>query len=58
LIKIFRGFPAEAFRKIKNSLRNQSLSVFAFNDKPASIAWEAARNKGLENQIKFIALTD
>jgi len=56
LIKTFRGLPAEAFRKTLDSLGNQSLYVFAFNDELASQAWQVARNAGVENQIKFIGV--
>ena len=56
LIKTFRGLPAEAFRKTLDSLGNQSLYVFAFNDQLATQAWQIARNAGVENQIKFIGV--
>jgi len=56
LIKKFKGLPAEAFRKTLDSLGNQSLYVFAFNDELASQAWQVARNEGVENQIKFIGV--
>jgi signal transduction histidine kinase/DNA-binding response OmpR family regulator len=56
LIKTFKGLPADAFRKTLDSLGNQSLYVFAFNDELAANAWQAARKKGLENQIKFIGV--
>jgi len=56
LIKTFKGLPAEAFRKTLDSLGNQSLYVFAFNDELASQAWQVARNAGVENQIKFIGV--
>ena len=56
LIKTFKGLPAEAFRKTLDSLGNQSLYVFAFNDELASQAWQVARNEGVENQIKFIGV--
>ncbi len=56
LIKTFRGLPAEAFRKTLDSLGNQSLYVFAFNDELASQAWQVARNEGVENQIRFIGV--
>lgn len=56
LIKTFKGLPAEAFRKTLDSLGNQSLYVFAFNDQLATQAWQIARNAGVENQIKFIGV--
>ncbi|WP_312750718.1 substrate-binding domain-containing protein [Epilithonimonas hominis] len=56
LIKTFRGLPTEAFRKTLDSLGNQNLYVFAFNDELASRAWQVARNAGVENQIKFIGV--
>ncbi|WP_379962989.1 substrate-binding domain-containing protein [Epilithonimonas sp. UC225_85] len=56
LIKTFKGLPAEAFRKTLDSLGNQSVYVFAFNDELASQAWQVARNEGVENQIKFIGV--
>lgn len=56
LIKTFKGLPVDAFRKTLDSLGNQSLYVFAFNDELAANAWQVARNKGLENQIKFIGV--
>lgn len=56
LIKTFRGLPEEAFRRTLDSLGNQSLYVFAFNDELAARAWQVARNAGLENQIKFIGV--
>ncbi|WP_313100041.1 substrate-binding domain-containing protein [Epilithonimonas sp.] len=56
LIKTFKGLPAEAFRKTLDSLGNQSLYVFTFNDELASQAWQVARNAGVENQIKFIGV--
>ena len=56
LIKTFKGLPTEAFRKTLDSLGNQSLYVFAFNDQLATQAWQIARNAGVENQIKFIGV--
>ncbi len=56
LMRTFKGLPAESFRKTLDSLGNQSLYVFAFNDELASQAWQVARNAGLENQIKFIGV--
>ncbi len=56
LIKTFKGLPVDAFRKTLDSLGNQSLYVFAFNDELATNAWQVARNAGLENQIKFIGV--
>ena len=56
LIKTFKGLPADTFRKTLDSLGNQSLYVFAFNDELAAQAWQVARNAGLENQIKFIGV--
>lgn len=56
LIKTFKGLPADAFRKTLDSLGNQSLYVFAFNDELAANAWQVARKTGLENQIKFIGV--
>ena len=56
LIKTFRGLPVEAFRKTLDSLGNQNLYVFSFNDELASKAWQVARNAGTENQIKFIGV--
>ena len=56
LIKSFKGLPVDSFRKTLDSLGNQSLYVFAFNDELAAIAWQVARNAGLENQIKFIGV--
>lgn len=56
LIKSFKGLPLDLFRKTLDSLANQSLYVFAFNDELAANAWQVARNAGLENQIKFIGV--
>jgi signal transduction histidine kinase/DNA-binding response OmpR family regulator len=56
LIKTFKGLPVDAFRKTLDSLGNQSLYIFAFNDELAANAWQVARNAGMENQIKFIGV--
>ena len=48
LIKTFKGLPAETFRKTLDSLGNQSLYVFAFNDELASQAWQVARNASID----------
>ncbi|MCT3897449.1 substrate-binding domain-containing protein [Elizabethkingia anophelis] len=56
LIRSFKGFSAEQFKKTIDSLGNQSLYVFSFNDDYSSKAWEVARNSGLEKYIKFIGV--
>lgn len=56
LVKVFRGLPADAFRKTIDSMGTQNFYVFAFNDELAGKAWLVARNAGLENQIKFIGV--
>ena len=56
LVKVFKGFHAEEFRKTIDSMGSQNFYVFAFNDDLASRAWQVARNAGVENQIKFIGV--
>ncbi|MET3037555.1 substrate-binding domain-containing protein [Chryseobacterium sp. NRRL B-14859] len=56
LIESFKGFPAEKFKITLESMKNQSLYVFAFNDELASQAWQVARSLGVENNIKFVGV--
>ncbi|ROI03246.1 helix-turn-helix domain-containing protein [Chryseobacterium sp. G0240] len=56
LIESFKGFPAEKFKITLESMQNQSLYVFAFNDELASQAWLVARSLGVENNIKFVGV--
>lgn len=51
------GFPKKTFEHILDSLKGDPLDyVYAYNDNVAVHAWEIARTKGLENQIKFIGV--
>ncbi|MFK5971651.1 MAG: substrate-binding domain-containing protein, partial [Flavobacteriaceae bacterium] len=51
------GFPQKAFEHILDSLKGDPIDyVYAYNDNVAVHAWEIARTKGLENQIKFIGV--
>ena len=56
IVKVFKGLPADSFRKTIDSMDSQNFYVFAFNDELAAKAWQVARNAGLENQIKFIGV--
>lgn len=56
LIKVFKGFHAEEFKKTIDSMGSENFYVFAFNDDLAAKAWQVARNAGVENQIKFIGV--
>lgn len=56
IVKVFKGLPADAFKKTIDSMGSQNFYVFAFNDELAAKAWQVARNAGLENQIKFIGV--
>jgi signal transduction histidine kinase/AraC-like DNA-binding protein len=51
------GIPKEYFAAILDSLSGKTVDyVYAFNDDMALQAWEVARQKGLEEQIKFIGV--
>ncbi len=56
LLESFKGFPAEKFKNVLQSIPHENLYVFAFNDELASKAWLVARNMGIENSIKFIGV--
>ncbi|MGS0527047.1 substrate-binding domain-containing protein [Zobellia nedashkovskayae] len=51
------GFPEKYFVSLLDSLGSAPIDyVYAFSDDMAFEAWEIARNKGLEHQIKFIGV--
>ncbi len=51
------GIPTEYFASILDSLKDRTIDyIYAFNDDMALQAWQVARQKGLEKQIKFIGV--
>lgn len=51
------GLDKKLFSKQLDSLNNNAIDyVFAFSDELALQAWEVAKSKGIENQIKFIGI--
>lgn len=56
LIKSFKGLPTDSLQNTLLNLKNQNLYIFAFNDELATQAWQAARNIGMEKEIKFVGV--
>ncbi len=56
LIKSFKGLPTDSLQNTLLNLKNQNLYIFAFNDELAAQAWQAARNIGMEKEIKFVGV--
>ena len=56
LIKSFKGLPTDSLQNTLLNLKNQNLYIFAFNDELAPQAWQAARNIGMEKEIKFVGV--
>ncbi len=51
------GIPKEQFSTVLDSLGQNNIDyIYAFNDQLALQAWQVAREKGLEKQIKFIGV--
>ena len=51
------GIPKEYLASILDSLKGKTIDyIYAFNDDMALQAWQVARQKGLEKQIKFIGV--
>jgi ABC-type sugar transport system substrate-binding protein len=48
--------PTDSLQNTLLNLKNQNLYIFAFNDELASQAWQAARNIGMEKEIKFVGV--
>ena len=56
IIRSFSGLPEEAFKKTLDSLQNQKIYVFTFNDNLAGKAWQIARNIGTEKNIQLVGV--